>query len=516
MSQAQGVLVARSARPHELLLPLANRHGLIAGATGTGKTVTLRVMAENLSAAGVPVFMADVKGDLAGLARPGAENPKFAERATRLGVEGFAFGATPTVFWDLLGEQGHPIRASVSEMGPMLLGRLLELNETQAGVLQIAFSFADDNGLLLDDLKDLRALLADLAERGAEIRQTYGNVTAASVGAIQRGLLALEAQGADHFVGLPSFDVSDLLRVDGRGRGLVHVLAADKLMMRPKLYATFLLWMLSELFENLPELGDPEKPKLVFFFDEAHLLFTDAPAALVAKIEQVVRLIRSKGVGVYFVTQNPLDLPETVLGQLGNRVQHALRAFTPRDQKAVRAAAETFRQNPALDTAKAITELAVGEALVSFLDAKGTPETVERALVCPPRSFLGAIAPEERRAAIQASPYLGRYDEREERESAAEQLAAARQPAAPAAGGGGILDTLGGIFGGGGQQGAPPQGRGRGRQPEGVGTTIAKSLARNVAGQIGRELGGAVFGKYGRSAGGTILRGVLGSILRGR
>ncbi|MBM3627017.1 MAG: DUF853 family protein [Alphaproteobacteria bacterium] len=516
MSQAQGVLVARSARPHELLLPLANRHGLIAGATGTGKTVTLRVMAENLSAAGVPVFMADVKGDLAGLARPGAENPKFAERATRLGVEGFAFGAAPTVFWDLLGEQGHPIRASVSEMGPMLLGRLLELNETQAGVLQIAFSFADDNGLLLDDLKDLRALLADLAERGAEIRQTYGNVTAASVGAIQRGLLALEAQGADHFVGLPSFDVSDLLRVDGRGRGLVHVLAADKLMMRPKLYATFLLWMLSELFENLPELGDPEKPKLVFFFDEAHLLFTDAPAALVAKIEQVVRLIRSKGVGVYFVTQNPLDLPETVLGQLGNRVQHALRAFTPRDQKAVRAAAETFRQNPALDTAKAITELAVGEALVSFLDAKGTPEIVERALVCPPRSFLGTIAPEERRAAIQASPYLGRYDEREERESAAEQLAAARQPAAPAAGGGGILDTLGGIFGGGGQQGAPPQGRGRGRQPEGVGTTIAKSLARNVAGQIGRELGGAVFGKYGRSAGGTILRGVLGSILRGR
>ena len=516
MSQAQGVLVARSARPHELLLPLANRHGLIAGATGTGKTVTLRVMAENLSAAGVPVFMADVKGDLAGLARPGAENPKFAERATRLGVEGFAFGAAPTVFWDLLGEQGHPIRASVSEMGPMLLGRLLELNETQAGVLQIAFSFADDNGLLLDDLKDLRALLDDLAERGAEIRQTYGNVTAASVGAIQRGLLALEAQGADHFVGLPSFDVSDLLRVDGRGRGLVHVLAADKLMMRPKLYATFLLWMLSELFENLPELGDPEKPKLVFFFDEAHLLFTDAPAALVAKIEQVVRLIRSKGVGVYFVTQNPLDLPETVLGQLGNRVQHALRAFTPRDQKAVRAAAETFRQNPALDTAKAITELAVGEALVSFLDAKGTPEIVERALVCPPRSFLGTIAPEERRAAIQASPYLGRYDEREERESAAEQLAAARQPAAPAAGGGGILDTLGGIFGGGGQQGAPPQGRGRGRQPEGVGTTIAKSLARNVAGQIGRELGGAVFGKYGRSAGGTILRGVLGSILRGR
>jgi DNA helicase HerA-like ATPase len=512
MSQAPGVLVARSGKPHELLLPLANRHGLIAGATGTGKTVTLRVMAENLSAAGVPVFMADVKGDLAGLARPGAENPKFVERATKLGVEGFAFGAAPTVFWDLLGEQGHPIRASVSEMGPMLLGRLLELNETQAGVLQIAFSFADDNGLLLDDLKDLRALLADLAERGAEIRQTYGNVTSASVGAIQRGLLALEAQGADHFVGLPSFDVSDLLRVDGRGRGLVHVLAADKLMMRPKLYATFLLWMLSELFENLPELGDPEKPKLVFFFDEAHLLFADAPAALVQKIEQVVRLIRSKGVGVYFVTQSPLDLPDTVLGQLGNRVQHALRAFTPRDQKAVRAAAETFRANPRLDAAAAIGELAVGEALVSFLDADGTPGIVERAKICPPRSHLGALTAEERRAVIAASPFLGRYDQAEDRVSAAEQIAGTGAPQA-GGGGGGVMDTLGGMFGG----GTAPARRGTGRrQPEGIGTAIAKSVARNVAGQIGRELGGALFGRYGRSAGAAILRGVLGSILKGR
>jgi uncharacterized protein len=464
MSEVEGILVARSTRPLNLLLPLANRHGLVAGATGTGKTVTLRVMAENLSAQGVPVFMADVKGDLGGLAKPGIDNPKFVERAQRLGVPDFAFAEMPVVFWDLLGEQGHPIRASVSEMGPLLFSRLLDLNETQAGVLQIAFKFADDNGLLLDDLKDLRALLTEISERANEIRQTYGNVSSTTVGAIQRGLLALETQGGDKFVGLPSFDVADLLKTDGRGRGLVHVLAADKLMMRPKLYATFLLWLLSELFENLPEVGDIDKPKLVFFFDEAHLLFTDAPPGLVEKIEQVVRLIRSKGVGVYFVTQNPLDVPETVLGQLGNRVQHALRAFTPRDQKAVKTAADTFRSNPALDTVKAITELAVGEGLVSFLDAKGTPEMVERALVCPPRSFLGAISPDERRLVIQRSPYLGRYDEREERESAAEQLIAANQPQQPQ-GGGGILGALGGIFGGGQKQQPPDPRRPRAAAP---------------------------------------------------
>ena len=507
MSEPKGLLVARSARAHVLPLPIANRHGLIAGATGTGKTVTLRVMAENLSAAGVPVFLADVKGDLAGLAQPGEENPKFLARATALGVERFAFEACPVVFWDLLGEQGHPLRASASEIGPMLLARLLDLNETQAGVLQIAFRYADDNGLLVDDLKDLRALLADVAARADELRAGYGNVTGASVGAIQRGLLALEAQGGDRFVGLPSFDVGDLLARDGRGRGLVHVLAADRLMMRPKLYATFLLWLLSELFETLPEVGDVDRPKLVFFFDEAHLLFADAPAALVQKIEQVVRLIRSKGVGVYFVTQNPLDLPETVLGQLGHRVQHALRAFTPRDQKAVRAAAETFRPNPRLDAAAAIGELAVGEALVSFLDASGTPEMVERAKICPPRTRLGPLRAEERRAALDASPFRGRYDQSEDRESAAERLAAD----APTQGGG-IVGTLGGILGGG---TSAPRGPRR-RQPESIGATIVKSVARNVAGQIGREIGGAVLGRYGRSAGAAILRGVLGSILKGR
>jgi DNA helicase HerA-like ATPase len=470
--------------------------------------------------------MADVKGDLAGLARPGAENPKFVERATKLGVEGFAFGAAPTVFWDLLGEQGHPIRASVSEMGPMLLGRLLELNETQAGVLQIAFSFADDNGLLLDDLKDLRALLADLAERGAEIRQTYGNVTSASVGAIQRGLLALEAQGADHFVGLPSFDVSDLLRVDGRGRGLVHVLAADKLMMRPKLYATFLLWMLSELFENLPELGDPEKPKLVFFFDEAHLLFTDAPAALVAKIEQVVRLIRSKGVGVYFVTQNPLDLPETVLGQLGNRVQHALRAFTPADQKAVRAAADTFRPNPRLNVGQAITELEVGEALVSLLDAKGIPGIVQRAKIVPPRGRIGPVTAEERAALVAGSPLAGRYDTPLDRESAHEMLngrahgVAEIAPRAVQVESGNPWGSAASPWGQAAPPAPPPRAAydppararrapeppadplmamlmGNGRR-EGVAEAFTKSIARSLGGQVGR----------------SVVRGLLGSILK--
>ena len=514
MGELEGILVGKGERSHRLLLPLANRHGLIAGATGTGKTVTLRVIAENLSANGVPVFMADVKGDLAGLAKAGAENPKFAERAGKLGSQDFSFGAMPVVFWDLLGEQGHPIRAAVSEIGPVLLSRLLDLNDTQAGVLQVAFKCADDNGLLLDDIKDLRALLADVSERAAEIRQTYGNVSPATIGTIQRGLLALEAQGGDQFVGLPSFDVSDLLKTDGRGQGLIHVLAADKLMMRPKLYATFLLWLLSELFETLPEVGDVEKPKLVFFFDEAHLLFTDAPPALVEKIEQVVRLIRSKGVGVYFVTQNPLDVPETVLGQLGNRVQHALRAFTPKDQKAVKTAAQTFRANPALDTVKVITELAVGEALISFLDEKGTPEIVDRALVCPPRSFLGAITVEERKGIVQRSMYLGRYEQREERDSASEQLTAAKQPAP---GSGGLLGALGGLFGGGGGASQPaPRGRAQPRQAESMGATIAKSVARNVAGQLGRDLGGAVLGKYGRSAGGALIRGVLGSLLKGR
>jgi DNA helicase HerA-like ATPase len=519
MSDANGVLVAKGETSHHLLFSLANRHGLVAGATGTGKTVTLRVMAEGMSAAGVPVFMADVKGDLAGLAKPGTENPKFAERAKRLGVADYAIASQPVVFWDLFGEQGHPIRATVSEMGPLLLSRLLELNETQSAVLEIAFKFADDNGLLLDELKDLRDLLGFMSEHAKDIQQTYGNVAAATVGAIQRGLTTLSAQGGDGFFTQPAFEVEqDLLRVDGRGRGIIHVLAADKLMMRPRLYATFLLWLLSELFERLPEVGDVDKPKLVFFFDEAHLLFSDAPRALVEKVEQVVRLIRSKGVGVYFVTQNPLDIPESVLGQLGNRVQHALRAFTPKDQKAVKVAAETFRTNPKLDTAKAITELAVGEALVSFLDDKGTPGVVDRALVVPPRSFLGAIAPDERKKIITASPFAGKYDQIVQRESASEQLAAgkigqrAEAAQAPQQGGGGLLDALGGIFGGG---QATPAGRGRtARQPESMAASIAKSVARNVASQVGRDLGGAVLGKYGRTAGGAILRGVLGSILK--
>ena len=517
MADAAGILVARGESPHELLLPLANRHGLVAGATGTGKTVTLRVIAEGLSAAGVPVFMADVKGDLGGLAKQGADNPKFAERAKQLGVEDWAPAALPVVFWDLFGEQGHPIRTTVSDMGPQLFGRLLELSDVQQGVLEVAFKFADDNGLVLDDLKDLRGLLQFMSENAKDLQQNYGNVAPASVGAIQRGLVALQAQGGDAFLGLPALDIRDFLKLDGRGRGLVHVLAADKLMMRPRLYATFLLWLLSELFEELDEVGDLDKPRLVFFFDEAHLLFADANPALVRTIEQVVRLIRSKGVGVYFCSQNPLDLPESVLGQLGNRVQHALRAFTPRDQKAVKAAAQTFRANPKLDTASAIMELAVGEALVSFLDAKGTPGIVDRALVCPPRSFLGPVTPDERKRVIAGSPFAGRYDEAQDRESAAEKLAAAKQPqAAPPAptGGGGILDTLGGIFGGGAP--APGSTRARGRQPDGIGAAVAKSVARNVAAQIGRDLGGALGGRYGRQVGGTILRGVLGSILRGR
>ena len=516
MADAAGILVARGESPHQLLLPLANRHGLVAGATGTGKTVTLRVIAEGLSAAGVPVFMADVKGDLAGLARPGAENPKFAERARSLGVEDYAPAALPVVFWDLFGEQGHPIRTTVTDMGPLLFARLLELSDVQQGVLEIAFKLADDQGLHLDDLKDLRALLQFMSEHAKELQQSYGNVTGASVGAIQRGLVALQAQGGDRFLGMPALDIRDFLKRDGRGRGLVHVLAADKLMMRPRLYATFLLWLLSELFEELDEVGDLDAPRLVFFFDEAHLLFTDASPALVQAVEQVVRLIRSKGVGVYFCTQNPLDVPESVLGQLGNRVQHALRAFTPRDQKAVKAAADTFRANPRLKTASVITELAVGEALVSFLDEKGTPGIVDRAKVCPPRSFLGPIPAEERQRIIAGSPFAGRYDSAEERESAAEQLAAKKQaaeaPPAAAQGGGGILDRLGGIFGGG-QADAPGS---RGRQRDSIGETVAKSVARNVAAQIGRDLGGALGGKYGRQVGGSILRGVLGSILRGR
>jgi DNA helicase HerA-like ATPase len=424
-------------RPQSIDLRRANRHGLIAGATGTGKTVTLQRIVEGFSAAGVPSFVSDVKGDLSGLAMPGSATGRnhaaFATRAGEVGDTGWAYRDTPVQFWDLFGEQGHPVRATVSEMGPLLLARLMDLNTVQEGVLAIAFHLADQEGLLLLDLDDLQALLAHVAGRAAELTTTYGNVSKQSVGAIQRALLQLRAQGGDHFFGEPALDLADLIRTDGGGRGIVNILAADKLMASPKLYATFLLWMLSELFEQLPEVGDPDKPVMAFFFDEAHLLFDEAPDALLDKIEQVVRLIRSKGVGIYFITQNPLDIPDKVAGQLGNRVQHALRAFTPRDQAAVRAAAETFRANPGVDVATAITELKVGEALVSLLQADGSPSPVERTLIAPPASRVGPVTPQERRVLINTDAVGDKYDTVIDRESAEEILAAKTQEAAAAA-----------------------------------------------------------------------------------
>jgi DNA helicase HerA-like ATPase len=473
----EGLPIAKGGETQLLLPCMANRHGLIAGATGTGKTVTLRVIAENFSRIGVPVFMADVKGDLSGVARPGQENPKISERVTKLGPEGFQFTAYPTVFWDLYGEQGHPVRTTVSDMGPLLMARLLNLNETQSGVLALVFKIADDNGMLLLDLKDLRAMLQYVGDNAGQFKTQYGNVSAASIGAIQRGLLALEEQGGDKFFGELALDLDDIIQTDAQGRGVVNVLVADKLINAPKLYATFLLWLLSELFERLPEVGDPEKPKLVFFFDEAHLLFNDAPEALLEKIEQVVRLIRSKGIGVYFCTQNPLDVPEVVLGQLGNRVQHALRAFTPRDQKAVKAAASTFRQNPDLDVEAAITELGVGEALVSFLDAKGQPTVVDRALIYPPQSQLPPLTATEHDQVVKQSLLYGHYEKIVDRESAYEMLKArAPQPQA-------------------GQTGGPMQEGGKSE----VGALLdafGKSAVRAIGSQVGRE----------------IIRGVLGSI----
>jgi len=480
-----------------LLPAFANRHGLITGATGTGKTVTLQVMAERFSGIGTPVFMADVKGDLAGISQAGAASDKLAARLKAIGFEQPRFAACPVVLWDVFGEQGHPVRATVSDLGPLLLARVLDLNDTQAGVLALVFKVADDNGLLLLDLKDLRAMLQYVGDNAQQFQTNYGNVSAASIGAIQRGLLALEQQGAEKFIGEPMLNVDDLLQTSG-GKGVVNVLAADKLMNSPKLYSTMLLWLLSELYERLPEIGDPDKPKLVFFFDEAHLLFADAPKQLLDKIEQVVRLVRSKGVGVYFVTQNPLDVPETVLGQLGNRVQHALRAFTPRDQKAVKAAAETMRANPKLDTEKAILDLGVGEALISFLDEKGRPAMVERAFVLPPASRIGPITADERKAVIATSPVAGVYEKVVDRESAYERLkgratAAAPEGAAgatPAAAGGGFLDSLKGSLGG--------LMTGSGRKDSMV-EAMAKSAARTVGSTVGRE----------------IVRGVLGSLLGG-
>jgi hypothetical protein len=410
-----------------LELSRANRHGLIAGATGTGKTVTLQGLAEDFSAAGVPVFLADVKGDLAGIAMPGSPTFKHAasleQRARDLGMADYAYADNPTVFWDLYGEYGHPIRTTVSEMGPLLLGRLLNLNDTQQGVLDIVFRFADEQGLLLLDLKDLQAMLTHTSEHASQLSARYGNVTKPSVGTIQRAVLSLDSQGGAMFFGEPALEIADFIRTDQQGRGLINVLAADRLMESPKLYATFLLWLLAELFETLPEVGDPEKPKLVFFFDEAHLLFDEAPSALQDKVEQVVRLVRSKGVGVYFVTQNPIDIPERIAGQLGNRVQHAMRAYTPRDQKAIRAAAETFRINPDLDVETAITELKTGEALVSTLMEDGAPSVVQRTLIKPPRSRLGPIDAKERAIIQSISPFGGKYDERIDRESAEEVLA---------------------------------------------------------------------------------------------
>jgi DNA double-strand break repair helicase HerA and related ATPase len=491
------LLVAKAGATELRLLPaLANRHGLITGATGTGKTVTLQTLAEGFSRIGVPVFMADVKGDLSGIGAAGGGNARIAERARLLGVELDAL-ASPVEFWDVFAASGHPVRATVSDLGPLLLSRLLDLNDTQAGVLNLTFRVADDAGLLLLDTKDLRSMLQHVGEHAAELTTEYGNVSVASIGAIQRGLLALESQGAERLFGEPMLDIHDLLQT-AAGKGVVNILAADRLVNAPKLYATFLLWMLAELFEHLPEIGDPEKPRIVFFFDEAHLLFGDAPKALLEKIEQVVRLIRSKGVGVYFVTQNPLDIPDAILGQLGNRVQHALRAFTPRDQKAVKAVAETMRPNPALDVEQAITELAVGEALVSLLDAEGRPSVTERALIVPPGSRVGPIDAAERARLIAASPTGGHYETAVDRESAYEKLKARAappahtpdKPAPPASRDPSIASDI--LFGKRGPRG--------GRQSQGLIEAMAKSAARTVGSQAGRAL----------------IRGVLGSLLGAR
>jgi DNA helicase HerA-like ATPase len=508
---SEGLLIARGEKDLYLLPRMANRHGLVAGATGTGKTVSLQVMAESFSRIGVPVFMADVKGDLAGISQPGAATPKIQERAKLLKLGDLAFEGAPVTFWDVFGEQGHPVRTTVSDMGPLLLARLLNLNDIQSGVLTLVFRIADDSGLLLLDFKDLRAMVQYAGDHGDEFETEYGRVSTASVGAIQRGLLSLEEQGADRLFGEPALNLDDMMQTDAGGRGLVNVLAADKLMMTPRAYSTFLLWLLSELFERLPEVGDLDKPRLVFFFDEAHLLFTDAPQVLLEKIEQVVRLIRSKGVGVYFVTQNPLDIPDVTLSQLGHRVQHALRAFTPRDQKAVRAAAETFRQNPKINVETAIMELGTGEALVSFLDEKGMPGVVERAYVLPPKSQIGSIAPPVRQQIVRQSVLFGHYERAVDRESAYEILKARaerRVPEAPPpvpapepapysypepAGGRRAPRPYPDAY--------PPPAPRRpvGRPRDTLLEAMAKSAARSVGSQLGR----------------SILRGVMGSILGG-
>ena len=510
---SEPLVIARSKSEIALLPALANRHGLIAGATGTGKTVTLQVMAERFSTIGVPVFMADVKGDLSGLAAAGTSSPKMKERLAALQLDEPQWSACPTVFWDVYGKAGHPVRATVSDMGPLLLGRLFNLNDTQQGVLSLVFKIADDHGLLLLDAKDLRAMLQHIGDNAKEFTTEYGNVSAASIGAIQRALLEVEQQGGDAFFGEPMLDINDLMQTDNKGRGVINILAADRLMNAPKLYSIFLLWLLAELFEHLPEVGDLEKPKLVFFFDEAHLLFNDAPKALIERIELVVRLVRSKGVGVFFVTQNPLDIPDSVLAQLGNRVQHALRAFTPRDQKAVKAAADTMRANPGLDVASAITELGVGEALVSLLDEKGRPALTERVYVLPPASQIGPITPAQRQQLIAESLVAGVYEQAVDRESAFESLKGRTQtrmaatsssstaptgtanrrapvttpePDAPAERG--LLDGLGDLLGGGAR-----------RTRASVGEQLIKSAASSIGREVGRQ----------------IIRGVLGGIFGG-
>jgi DNA helicase HerA-like ATPase len=486
------LLIAKNDEQELFLLPqMANRHGLITGATGTGKTVTLQSLAESFSRIGVPVFMSDIKGDLSGIAKTGGDNAKVQARVEQLKLEGFAHRAFPVTFWDVEGKQGHPVRATVSDMGPLLLGRMLNLNDTQQGVLTLVFKIADDNGMLLLDFKDLRAMVQHVGENAKDFTTEYGNISTASIGAIQRGLLELSSQGAELFFGEPMLNIDDLMQTD-KGAGMVNILAADKLMQSPKVYSTLLLWLLSELYENLPEAGDLEKPKLVFFFDEAHLLFNDAPAALVDKVEQVVRLIRSKGVGVYFVTQNPMDVPDKILGQLGNRVQHALRAFSPRDQKAVRAAAETMRDNPKLDEAAIITELGVGEALVSMLDEKGRPHIVERAFIVPPQAQIGPITEAERKTIIQSSLLAGHYEKAIDRESAYEiikgrteekQTEAAQKAEKPAEEKGGLLD---GLLGG-------------NNRRQSAGEALVKSVVRTVGAELGRQL----------------VRGVLGSLMGG-
>ncbi len=508
------LLIARNAQTTcELLPALANRHGLITGATGTGKTVTLQALAERFSRIGVPVFMADVKGDLTGISQPGTIPPKMAAVLKERGIAAPGPFACPTTLWDVFGEQGHPVRATIHDMGPLLLARMLNLNDTQTGVLNVAFRIADDNALLLLDLKDLRAMLQYVGDNASSFTTQYGNVSTASIGAIQRGLLQIETQGGDKFFGEPMLNIADLMQTDSAGHGMINVLAADKLMLAPRLYATFLLWLLSELFEQLPEIGDPDKPKFVFFFDEAHLLFSDAPKVLIERIELVVRLVRSKGVGVYFVTQNPLDIPDTVLGQLGNRVQHALRAYTPRDQKAVRATAETMRQKPGLDIESAITELAVGEALISLLDTKGRPSMTERVFVIPPGSRIGPIDAAERQQLLKGSLVAGVYEKTVDRESAYEKLTARAAPTANGAGkttapiGTAPIGTNAGSASSGGNEWwdmakeiAFGRTGPRGGQHDGLVQTMAKSAVRTMGTTAGRE----------------IFRGVLGGIFGGR